>query len=78
MARKLEVFPEPASRRTRLDPFLDGSVWELVRGEDYEGQTRTFVQTARDHAKARGGRLRTRKLEGERDGVVIQFLPRDL
>jgi hypothetical protein len=78
VARRLEAFPKPENRTGRYEPFLDGGIWELVRGEDYTAETPNFVSRGREVAKLRGGRLRTRKLPGERDGVVVQFLRDDL
>lgn len=73
MATKLDAFPERPVRRHELERYLDGSPWELTRGEDFRGRIASCVSTARELAKARGGRLRTRKID---DGtIVIQFVP---
>ena len=74
MAERLNSFPENPNRRAQLDQFLDGSVWRLVQGSDYQGQTRSLVSTAREYARLKGGRLRTRKVDGDVEGVIVQFI----
>lgn len=76
MARKLEAFPPlpQAASRYPWGELLDGGVWQLVRGEDYDSKTRTFVAYARSQAKRRGGSLRTRLWDADgRESVVLQF-----
>lgn len=74
MARKIEQFPLAASVRYPWDEYLDGSIWELVRGEDYTAKTQTFLGNARSRAKRLGGTLRTRALrKNDSEVVVIQF-----
>lgn len=72
MARQLNAFPERPNRRRELERYLDGSVWELVQGEDFQGKVESFVSTARERAKEQGAKLRTRKLDDSR--VVIQLV----
>jgi hypothetical protein len=49
-------------------------VWELTQGKDFPGRIVGFIQTLAGHAKRRGGRVRSAKLEdGKR--IVIQFIP---
>ena len=72
MARTLESFPEvPSQARHAWDKWLDGQVWRLEHGDDFRAKPRTFVANARLQAKRRGGRVRTRLLDGE--VVVLQF-----
>ena len=74
MARKLDSFPTAAGSRYPWDEWLDGSVWQLVHGDDYTAKTATFRSIASMQAKKRGGRIRTRAQEAEgREAVVIQF-----
>lgn len=57
MARKVDAFP-PENRRYPWDEWLDGSVWELARGEDYESSA-SVVIAARVAAAIRGKRVRS-------------------
>jgi hypothetical protein len=73
--RRLDRFPAPATSRYPWDELLDGSPWELVRGEDFESTPTTFIANARSQAKRRGGTVRSRRLdEDDRNVVVIQFM----
>lgn len=74
MARKLEAFPSATGARYPWDEWLDGSVWELVRGDDFNAKTATFRANAQIQAKRRGGRARSKAVDASgREGVVIQF-----
>jgi hypothetical protein len=74
MARRLDTFPAPRGARYPWDEWLDGSVWQLVRGEDFAAKATTFRANAQIQAKKRGGRTRSRGIEVDgREAVVIQF-----
>jgi hypothetical protein len=78
MARRVETFPDrPSQSRYPWDEWLDGSVWELVRGEDFKGKPATFRSMAIDQAKKRNGKVRTRLLRGTdrkaADRLYVQF-----
>jgi hypothetical protein len=75
MARILDSFPAlPSQARHPWNEWLDGQVWRLEHGEDFQAKSRTFVQNARAQAKRRGGRVKTRFLvENGRESVVLQF-----
>jgi hypothetical protein len=75
MARKLEDFPSrPSTARYPWDEWLDGSPWELVRGDDFQAKPTTFRANAQTQAKKRGGRVRSRAIDVDgREAVVIQF-----
>lgn len=74
MARRLEGFPAATGARYPWDEWLDGSVWELIRGSDFQSKTPTFRANAQLQAKKRGGRARTKKVEVDgREAVVVQF-----
>ena len=80
MAKRVEKFPDrPSQSRYPWDEWLDGSVWELVPGEDFNGQPATFRSIAIGQAKKRGGKVRTRfiRSRGEKgaDRMYIQFTP---
>jgi hypothetical protein len=76
MARTLDDFPTLDSQFA-WDEWLDGQVWELHAGEDFEAaMPATFRKTAKRQARARGGNVRTRLLEREgREVIVLQFVP---
>lgn len=74
MARRLDEFPAAAGSRYPWDEWLDGSVWELVPGDDFTAKPATFRSIAQAQAKKRGGRIRTKAVEMDgRDALVIQF-----
>ena len=76
MAHTLDDFPAPDSHFA-WDEWLDGQVWELRAGEDFDAaMPATFRQAAKRQARARGGHARTRLLEREgREVIVLQFVP---
>jgi len=78
MARRVEKFPELESRsRYPWDEWLDGSVWELIPGEDFKGNVRTFRSVALGQAKKRGGKVQTRHLKAtdtEPNRLYVQFV----
>jgi hypothetical protein len=65
MAARLQTFPESSARRYPWETWLDGSVWQLFRGEDYQASSKTIVATARSRAKRMNGSVRTRLLGDE-------------
>jgi hypothetical protein len=74
MPRKLEQFPAAAGSRYPWDQLLDGSPWELVKGEDFQSRPQTLIGSARAQARRRGGSVRTRLfVESDRTVVVLQF-----
>ena len=54
MARRLENFPAATGARYPWDEWLDGSVWQLIRGEDFTAKASTFRTNAQLQAKKRG------------------------
>ncbi len=77
MPRKLKQFPEPKRRgKYPWDAWLDGSVWLLRRGEDYETSSASMRAIATSAAKTAGKRLRTQVTEDEdgTEALVIQAL----
>jgi hypothetical protein len=75
MARRLESFPAPVGARYPWDEWLDGSVWELIHGEDFQSRLGTLRANAQLQAKKRGGRVRSKtvRTDDRREAVVIQF-----
>jgi hypothetical protein len=80
MAEKLETFPERQNIGrpvgSKYDKYLDGSVWRLVAGEDFQGDAAKFVRAIRQHANSRRG-LGLKALIGD-DGktVIVQSRPK--
>src|SRR5687767_12218246 len=76
MARRLDNFPAATGARYPWDEWLDGSVWELVRGEDFAAKPTTLRANAQGQAKKRGGRVRSRAAQASdgRDAVIVQFV----
>ena len=76
MARKLDQFPLSVSARYPWDQYLDGGVWELIRGEDFTCSLRSMQGAARSQANRRKGnvRMRTPRHADGREVVVMQFV----
>jgi hypothetical protein len=75
VARRLDTFPPSRTRRYPWDEWLNGDIWQLVPGEDFEAKTPTLVATARLQAKRLGGTVRTRSVSDQgRDSLVLQFV----
>lgn len=75
MPKTLDKFPAAGGQaRYPWDEWLNGQVWELRQGEDYNAKSATFLQNARSQGDKRGGRIRTRQFTDETpERVVIQF-----
>jgi hypothetical protein len=57
MARTVDELPDPArGRRVTYpwDEWLDGRVWELEQGKDFQSTTQSFRQIAYNRAGQRG------------------------
>jgi hypothetical protein len=79
MARVVEEFPvQPTHSKYPWQDWLNGQVWELIPGEDFQGKPATFRSVAIGQAKKRGGKVRTSlfraKQEGEKDRLYVQFV----
>jgi hypothetical protein len=74
---KLDQFPsQPGRTSYDWDLLLDGSPWQLVAGQDFNGKANTFAVNARYQATKRGGKTRIRHFRNETpERLVIQFLP---
>lgn len=78
MPTRLDDFPAPTGR-TEYDwsTLLDGSPWQLIAGEDFNGKATTFATNARHQATKRGGKARIRHYRHESpERLVLQFTPR--
>ena len=76
MARRVKAFPEPvrASKYPWAD-WLDGEIWELKSGEDFDGKPTNFRSVALAQARNRGGKVKThlRKLDDGSARMYLQF-----
>lgn len=76
MATKIEAFTD-APRRSKypLDDWLDGGIWRLARGEDFEQSTTSMRSVLYTAAKRRGGSVMTRTIrDGDSEVLEVQFL----
>jgi hypothetical protein len=68
MARRVDNFPDPPSQsKYPWDEWLDGSVWELIRGEDFKANIHSIRSAATTQAKRRGGKVLTRHMKARDD-----------
>jgi hypothetical protein len=82
MAKKLDGFdfsrPKENKSKYPWPEWLDGSVWELHNGEDFEGvESRHFASTIYNAARARGKKCRV-AVRDSGDTIILQaFKPGD-
>ena len=61
-----------------LELWMDGSIWEIVRGEDFEGTPRHMQARLHHYASHRGYRVQTRCVyEPGRESVVFRYSRRE-
>ena len=77
MAKQLDDF-DFRMRQCNADwsAWLDGSIWELTKGEDFDCEARTFVTRAHSNARSKKRKVKTRVLDGGMR-VVLQAIPRE-
>lgn len=77
MATQLDEFPEglKAGRPSKYDwdNWLNGKVWRLEAGEDFNVTPESFRATVKSAAKSRGGTVKAAKADDKT--LIIQFLP---
>jgi hypothetical protein len=77
MGRRLAAFPGEASRGLRRypwDEWIDGSAWEIRRGEDYDVVTENMRVNLHMKADSLHAKVRTRKFgDGRGEGLIFQF-----
>lgn len=77
MAKQLDEFPK-RQRQSKYpwDQWLDGHVWLLRKGEDYETTSPSMRAIATTAAKREGKRLQTRIAQDEdgTEALVIQVV----
>jgi hypothetical protein len=73
MAKKLKEFDFNRTSRSAYpwDQWLDGNVWALEAGADFEGKMGKLQSAAYVAAKARGGKVRTQRID--ETTLAIQF-----
>jgi hypothetical protein len=73
MAKKLKDFAFTRSSRSAYpwDQWLDGNAWALEAGADFEGSPGRLQSAAYVAAKARGGKVRTQRID--ETTLAIQF-----
>ncbi len=75
MASKMNEFPKTRGGK-RLYPWkewLNGDVWRLTPGTDFDASSESFRNTALASASRYGKRLRTAVVDGD---LIIQASPR--
>lgn len=78
MAERLDVLPAAAiggsAEKYPWDEWFDGSPW-LIEFDDHDCRiASSFMSTARAAAYRRGGRLKARRIGGQKGPVAIQFV----
>lgn len=77
MGRRLDAFPEQPSRGQRRypwDEWIDGSAWEIRRGEDYDVATENMRVNLHMKADSLLAKVRTHKFDdGQGEGLIFQF-----
>jgi hypothetical protein len=75
MPTRLTEFPAaPGQGRYDWNALLDGSTWELIGGQDFNGKATTFATNARHQATKRSGKVRIRHFRDEEpERLVLQF-----
>jgi hypothetical protein len=80
VAKELDRWPPGLGQRPQnetkypWDEWLNGSVWQLAQGEDYQVKTKSFRTSAQAVARKRGGRVKS-AITDNGDGLVMQFIP---
>ena len=79
MGRRLDHFEFALSTPNRrspypLDEWMDGSIWAIVRGEDFEGPLKHMQARLRHYASTRGYWVQTPCLYSpDRESVVFRY-----
>jgi hypothetical protein len=76
MARKLESFKEggyttPSRSRYPWDEWMDGGIWEVKRGEDFQVSEKSMASTLYAQARAKNQRVSVRVADGK---VAFMFM----
>jgi len=83
MADVIDAFPPTAGRPGPSggagwpDRFLDGRIWRIEKGVDFQTPTtKSAKMYIRDRAKAKGLRARVYACKSEKDVLYVQALPK--
>jgi hypothetical protein len=78
MAKRLEAFPGEGPRGQRRypwDEWIDGSIWEIRRGEDYDVPTENMRVNLHMKASSLSHKVQSRKFSDDQgEGLIFQFL----
>jgi hypothetical protein len=70
MAKRIDSLPNKARARYPWKEWTDGSIWQLVRGDDYTVEDDAMRSMAHLYARRNNMRAETRRWE---KGMIIQF-----
>jgi hypothetical protein len=76
MAQTVTAFPNGGRRSNKYpyDEWLDGQIWLLVRGEDYDISPEGMRASIHNHAKREGIKVKTRISD---EGLFVQLVEPD-
>lgn len=74
--KQLEEFPRHGNQAYDWDTLLNGQVWLLEKGVDFQSQPSSVRSLALGQARKRGGTVRTSINKGD-GNVTLQFLIKD-
>lgn len=69
MAKMLKEFDFNAPKKTPLDQYLDGRIWQLKKGEDFDIAVTSQKGLIRKQARARGMEIQTHE---DGDILIVQ------
>lgn len=77
--RLIDSAPMPPRRRHDYNAILDGSTWELVKGEDYDCLTKSMRSMLYAEAGERRGRAQIIPFHGKngREGLRVTFIAQE-
>ena len=70
MAKVLDSFPVVKKKESRWAQFMDGKVWQLTQGEDFESAIVTADAAIRQAAVSRGLKVSICKIDSKT--IVVQ------
>jgi hypothetical protein len=79
MATRLEsfCFIGPRKRRYPFDEWMDGSIWQITRGEDFTCQPHYIVARLKELGVGKYRLNLSYPVDGDADVIVFQFVKRD-
>lgn len=80
MGKQLDEFPSRPNlgrpHGSKYDAWLDGSIWELTKGIDFDSDPKAFVRGMRQHANTRRGLGLKALVESNNMTVIVQAVPK--